>query len=223
MIYIPGLCRGYSLLLKMFMRFDHIGRRVAIHPTCDIQRGAAPYIWLGDGVLLARDVWLNVPYEAPAAQPGKPIIRIGPGTAIGRRCTISGLSSIEVGPNVMLAPGVFIGDHSHEFSDPQVPISRQGVSEPGSVTIEEGCWLGHNCAVVSHRGRHLRLGRNSVVGANAVVSRSFPPNSILVGIPARNVAVARRASSDGGEDQGNETEDLSRGDHAGGSAGQGPV
>jgi acetyltransferase-like isoleucine patch superfamily enzyme len=195
MFEIRGICRGYAALLRLLCTFEHMGRRVAIHPSCDIRRGAAPYIWLGDGVLLMRDVWINVPVEAPPAQPGKPIIRIGPGTAIGRRCMISGLNSIVIGPNVVLAPGVFVTDHSHEFSDPDVPISRQGVSEPGSVTIEEGCWLGHNSAVVTHRGRHITLGRNSVVGANAVVTKSCDPNSVMVGSPSRNVAAQRHVFS----------------------------
>lgn len=188
MTSIRGAALAYACILKVVFRFDRLGRKVRIHPSCDIRRGAAPYIHIGDGVQLQKDVWLNIPLDDPKLRDREnPIMRIGDGTRIGRRCSLSGLQHIELGRNVLLGPGVLIMDHAHEFTDPCTPISKQGTSEPGHIIIEEGCWLGHNSAVVTHRGRELRIGRNSVVGANAVVTRSFPAGSILVGAPARDV------------------------------------
>lgn len=34
----------------------------------------------------------------------------------------------------------------------------------------------------------ITIGENSKIGANAVVTKSLPANSILVGVPARNIA-----------------------------------
>ena len=100
----------------------------------------------------------------------------------------AGINYIEIGPNVLLGPNVFVADHSHEFSDISKPIRGQGATEPGKVIIEEGCWFGHNSVVIAHKGREVRIGRNSVIGANAVVTKSFPPFSILGGVPAHKLS-----------------------------------
>jgi abequosyltransferase len=189
-MYFPGTNRFYSMLLRLFMKFYYIGKNVIIAPSCEIRRAAAPYIYLGNNVYLGKDVWLNIPCEAPAPVKNRPIIKIGDGTAIGRRCMITALNSIDIGNNVLFGPGVFIADHSHEFRDTSIPIMSQGVTEPGKVIIEEGCWFGYHSVVVTHKGRDIRIGRNSVIGANAVVTKSFPPYSVLVGNPARNVSKA---------------------------------
>jgi acetyltransferase-like isoleucine patch superfamily enzyme len=187
MIYITGTNRIYSMLLRFFMKFDYMGKNVIIDHSCDIRRAAAPYIHLEHNVSLAQDVWLNIPYEAPAPVKNRPVIKIGDGSAIGRRCTISGVHRIEIGEKVLFGPSVFITDHSHEFESQSLPIMDQGITEGGTIVIEKGCWLGHNCAVVTHRGRDVRIGQDSIVGANAVVTKSFPARSVLVGNPARNV------------------------------------
>jgi acetyltransferase-like isoleucine patch superfamily enzyme len=77
-------------------------------------------------------------------------------------------------------------DHNHEFANTELPILEQGVTEGGRIIVERGCWLGHGAVIVCNRG-DLILGRNSVVGANAVVTKSFPPFSVIVGNPARLV------------------------------------
>jgi acetyltransferase-like isoleucine patch superfamily enzyme len=187
MIYIKGTNRVYSMLLRFFMKFDYMGGNVIISPSCDIHRAAAPYIHLGNNVTLSKDVWLNIPCEAPLPVKNSPVIMIGDGSAIGRRCTISGVHRIEIGEKSLFGPGVFITDHSHEFKNPSLPIMDQGITEGGTIIIEKGCWFGHNCAVVAHHGHEVRIGRDSIIGANAVVTKSFPARSVLVGNPARNV------------------------------------
>jgi acetyltransferase-like isoleucine patch superfamily enzyme len=75
-------------------------------------------------------------------------------------------------------------DHNHEYSDPTCPIHAQGVTEGGRIVIGRNCWLGYNSVIFCGKGE-LTLGQNSVVGANAVVTRSFPPFSVVAGNPAR--------------------------------------
>lgn len=138
---------------------------------------------IGDCVLLDREVWLNVPVSSTSAEP---ILMIGKGSNIGRRSVISAKNQIHLQENVLFAPAVFVTDHNHEYTDPNLPISEQGVTGGGRVVIEKNCWLGYGSMVIAGRGEVV-IGRNSVVGAYSVVTESCAPYSVLVGNPARVV------------------------------------
>jgi acetyltransferase-like isoleucine patch superfamily enzyme len=129
---------------------------------------------------MAREVWLNV---APGSSERQPKIVLGKGCKIGRRCTISARNQIILEDDVLIAPSVLIMDHNHEFSDPDVPIHSQGITEGGTIRIGKNCWLGYGSVIFSGKGE-LSVGRNSVVGANAVVTKSFPDFSVVAGNPA---------------------------------------
>jgi acetyltransferase-like isoleucine patch superfamily enzyme len=160
--------------------FAGIGRNVSIHYTCDILRSMAGLIQFGDDVILANDVWLNA---LPTPNSNDPKIVLGNGCRIGRRSSISARNQIILEENVLFAPQVLITDHNHEFSDTGAPIRDQGVTEGGRIIIEKHCWIGYGAVVLCNSGE-LTIGRNSVVGANSVVTRSFPPNSVIAGNPA---------------------------------------
>lgn len=59
-------------------------------------------------------------------------------------------------------------------------IREQGVSHKG-IKIGNNCWIG--AGVVFLDG--AELGDGCVVGANAVVTKKFPDNVVIAGIPAR--------------------------------------
>ena len=177
------LTKANSIWLKHTYGFDGFGKRVSIHYSCDIQRCYSNKIRIGDFVLLDREVWLNVPVTSERSEPA---LIIGNGSNIGRRSVISAINQICIEENVLLAPGVFVTDHNHEYTDPSLPIHDQGLRPGGRIVIERNCWLGYGSMVLSGKDE-LVLGRNSVVGAYAVVTKSHPPFSVLVGNPARVV------------------------------------
>ena len=51
----------------------------------------------------------------------------------------------------------------------------------GKIVIEDNCLIGRN----AHLNTGIRIGKNSIVGANSVVITDVPPNSIVMGVPAR--------------------------------------
>jgi len=160
--------------------FASIGRRVSLHYTCRLSRRAANQISLGHAVCLGKDAWLNTVGETSA----EPKIVIGDNCNIGARDIFSAQNLICIEDDVMIATSVLIQDHHHAYEDVSLPISQQGVTPGGRIRIERGCWIGQGAAIVCNEGE-LVIGRNCVIGSNALITRSFPPYSVIVGNPAR--------------------------------------
>lgn len=173
----------HSLWLGWTYPFASFGKQVSVHYSCDLGRHIAPLIGMGNGVIIERDCWLNIPDNSRS---GSPVIFLGDGCQVGRRCMISAKNRIHVESNVVFAPSALLMDHNHSFEDITTPILSQGITDGGTIRIEEGCWIGFGAAIICGVGE-LVVGRNSVVGANSVVTRSVPPYSVVAGNPARVV------------------------------------
>ena len=141
------------------------------HPDC-IQVGARTKI--------LSHSWL-VPIKNYADQAFEPRLVIGDDVYIGHRCCITCINSVAIGNGCVLSEEVYIADSSHGYNPDAGLIMRQRLQSRGPVVLEEHCFVGYR-AVISPG---VRLGRHSVVGANAVVTKSVPPFSMVAGTPAR--------------------------------------
>ncbi|MGA8273700.1 MAG: acyltransferase [Candidatus Sulfotelmatobacter sp.] len=173
----------HSLWMQWTYPFISVGHTFSASYSCDIHRATASRVKIGNSVILDRDVWINIPI-IPASKDA--IILIADHCRIGRRCVLSAKNRIDIGQRVIFGPGALVMDHNHAFDDVTIPIAQQGVTPGGTIRIEEGCWIGYGAAIVCNQGE-LVIGRNSVIGANSVLTRSVPPNSIVSGNPGRIV------------------------------------
>jgi acetyltransferase-like isoleucine patch superfamily enzyme len=135
-------------------------------------------ISIGSGVIIHEHSWLSV---VAAVEGIVPLLRIGDGTHIGRLIHIACVGEIEIGPQVLMAERVFIGDTYHEYQDPAVPVIDQPMAPPKKVTIGRGAFLGLGVVI----GHGVTVGDQAYIGAGAVVTRNIPPRSVAVGNPAR--------------------------------------
>jgi virginiamycin A acetyltransferase len=104
--------------------------------------------------------------------------RIDENVYVGPRCH---LGHVHLEHDVLLAAGVHVpsGPHTHGMD-----LSASIHDQPGSlrvVRIGAGSWIGSNAVVLAD------VGRDTIVGAGAVVTSPLPDRVIAAGVPARVV------------------------------------
>jgi len=176
--------------------FAKLGKSVYIQNG--VEFFGASCIEIGDGVHIFRGVRLDGRSQnnriclksGVALERGVDIgalensyIEIGTDTFIGPYTLIAGPGNIKIGNNCLIAGNVGIFANNHKFADPVQNIRDQGVSRKG-IVIEDDCWIGHAVTVLDG----VTIGRGSVIGAGAVVTKDIPPMSVAVGVPAKAVA-----------------------------------
>jgi acetyltransferase-like isoleucine patch superfamily enzyme len=133
-------------------------------------------IFIGSNVFIHYKSWL-------AADPVTGVadckLIIGDGTYIGHFCHIYASAHIEIGSKVLIADKVYLSDNRHSYKDAQLAVIDQPVKQLKPVIIGDGAWLGENVCIIG-----ARVGKKSVVGANAVVTKDIPDYTIAVGAPA---------------------------------------
>jgi virginiamycin A acetyltransferase len=105
--------------------------------------------------------------------------QIDAGVYVGPRCH---LGHVHLERDVLLAAGVHIpsGAHTHG-TDPSASTFRDQPGDMRQVRIGAGSWIGSNAIVMAD------VGKNTIVGAGAVVTRPLPDRVVAAGVPARIV------------------------------------
>ena len=103
--------------------------------------------------------------------------RIDDNVYLGPRCHI-GLAHFE--RDVLVGPAVHVpsGRLTHGIGDESAPI-RDQKGERTLVRIGAGSWIGSAAVIMAEVGRH------TVVGAGAVVTKALPDRVVAGGVPAR--------------------------------------
>lgn len=114
----------------------------------------------------------------------EPSIVIGDNVSFSDNCHLGATNNITIGNNVLFGSNVYITDHFHggtTLSELMIePINRNLVSK-GPVIIKDNVWIGDGVVIMPN----VILGNSCIVGANSVVTKSFPDNCVIAGCPAK--------------------------------------
>ncbi len=107
--------------------------------------------------------------------------QLGDYSGIGIRAKLYG--PVIIGNHVMMGPDCIIYTQNHNFSNTNIYMDQQGFQEEKKVIIEDDVWIGGRVIILPG----VKIGKGSIIGAGAVVSKNVEPYSIVVGNPARKV------------------------------------
>jgi acetyltransferase-like isoleucine patch superfamily enzyme len=105
-------------------------------------------------------------------------LKIGEGSSLNINCTLFVEKRIEIGRNCLVSWDV-------EFMDSDFHRTKldDDVKEDIGIVIKDHVWIGAGARIL----KNVEIGNNVIIGANSVVTKSFPDNSIIAGNPARKV------------------------------------
>ena len=111
-------------------------------------------------------------------QPGKGAIQIGDYCMLCPGVRISAADGIHIGDSCMFANNAFVTD-----SDWHGIYNRVSTGKADPITIADNVWIGDSAIIC----KGVSIGKNSIVGAGAVVTGDIPADVIAAGNPAKVV------------------------------------
>lgn len=149
----------------------------------DLQIRGMEYIEIGDNFTAGKGTTLQA-WDSYENQKFNPEIIIGNNVMLTDYIQISAINKVVLGDNLLVGQNVYISDNSHGNADETAigiaPIKRSLTSK-GPVIIGKNVWIGRGAVILSG----VTVGDNAIVGANSVVTRDVPANSVVAGSPAK--------------------------------------
>lgn len=102
-------------------------------------------------------------------------IRTGKNVFINSGCCFQDQGGISIGDGTLIGHQVVLATLNHDC-DP----AKRGDMKPAPIEIGENVWIGSHATVLPG----VKIGRNAIIAAGAVVTKDIPENTIAVGIPA---------------------------------------
>lgn len=128
----------------------------------------SPYLLNGYGYLEARGKQAE--------------IHFGENVAINNSCVITAEKKITISKNAVIGYNCHISDSS--FHNLAIDKRHETDPNPEEVFIDENVFIGNNVTIL----KGVTLGKNVVVGSAAVVTKSFPDNVVIAGVPAKVIS-----------------------------------
>lgn len=137
-------------------------------------------IRFGGSFMAGRGLWLQAIGEGR--------LNLGANINVSDWVHIGALDQVTIGDGCLMGSKVLITDHSHgTVTDIAPPALLRPDARPlqskGPVVLEANVWLGDGVVVLPG----VRIGSNAIVGANSVVTRNIPDNTVWAGCPATQI------------------------------------
>lgn len=107
---------------------------------------------------------------------------------IGRQCFIADEVLLDLRGGIILEDGVTISNRTSIVTHinvgyPDHPLQKSYPTKEAPVRIKRGAYIGTGAIILPG----IVIGRSSVVGAGAVVTRNVPDNTVVAGVPAKHI------------------------------------
>lgn len=145
----------------------------------------SPNVKLGQGVKLSKFVNMYGCEIGDETKIGA-FVEIQKNSSVGRRCKVSShtfvCEGVTIEDNVFIGHGVtFVNDSYPRATTEDGEIQTETDWEVEKTLVKRGASIGSGATILSN----LVIGENAIVGAGSVVTRDVPPNTIVVGNPAK--------------------------------------
>jgi acetyltransferase-like isoleucine patch superfamily enzyme len=170
----------YGRLLGRYLRrrlFTRAGWRWHTTGMLFLGRGLELEVGRKGQLELGRFVWLG---DGTKIRCHEGVVQIGEKTVMGQECTISAYQRVRIGAQCVIADRAMFIDFDHGVVEVERPTRSQGIYKR-DVEVGSNVWIGYGACIL----RGVRVGDNSIVGTNSVVTKDVPANAVVAGIPAR--------------------------------------
>jgi len=159
--------------IKNRMLFGHFGAKSRVYSPIRVL--GYKNIYIGTSVMIHSHSWL----QAVPLTGFFPKLLIGDNSTLGDFVHIVSTSLVKIGKNVLIANNVYISDNAHEYERINIPVKMQSIKQLRKVILGDGCWVGEHVSIIG-----ASVGKNSIIGANSVVTHDIPDYCVAVGSPA---------------------------------------
>jgi len=164
--------------ISVFLHNVKIGKGARFYGRTYFKRQSNSVIIIGDNCTFRSSKnsnWIGVNRPCMVSTQGLETAKI----EIGNKCGFSGtviaaFKEIHLGQNVRCGANTLITDSDWHNDDTRV-------GKPKKVFIDDNVWLGVNSVVL----KGVRIGKNTIIGANSVVVNNIPDNVIAAGNPCK--------------------------------------
>lgn len=174
--------KAYTSLIRGYL--GGAGFNTIISYPCRLHGGGSKSIFIGNNSSIGKHTLLGCWTRYGKDQRFSPSITIGNDCSIGEYCHITSCNKIVIGDGLLTGRFVYIGDNTHgglSMEEATISPSKRELRSKGEIVIGNNVWIGDKATILA--GVHI--GDNVIVGANSVVTKDIPSNSMVAGVSGK--------------------------------------